>query len=233
MGDMDLLKPVAMAGIPCAVMTRPGVPSLYSRHARTRLPWEDFSKDPEALLETLLRFGKAQNARPVLFYEEDAQLLFVSRHRERLKEAFRFVVADATLVEDLLDKARFQDLAQRHGLPVPPSQHFHPVAAEPEDLDLAFPVILKPLTRLERWNDTFGLRKDLEVEKSAALPGVVAAITVGRSRAAGAATDRRPGIADRKLPPLHRPDRRHRPVSSPAARSAPTRCVTATPRRWS
>lgn len=83
MGDMDLLKPVAMAGIPCAVMTRPGVPSLYSRHARTRLPWEDFSKDPEALLETLLRFGKAQNARPVLFYEEDAQLLFVSRHRER------------------------------------------------------------------------------------------------------------------------------------------------------
>ena len=52
---------------------------------------------------------------------------------------------------------------------MPPSQHFHPVAAEPEDLDLAFPVILKPLTRLERWNDTFGLRKDLEVEKSAAL----------------------------------------------------------------
>jgi len=145
MGDMDLLKPVAMAGIPCAVMTRPGVPSLYSRHARTRLPWEDFSKDPEALLETLLRFGKAQNARPVLFYEEDAQPLFVSRHRERLKEAFRFVVADATLVEDLLDKARFQDRAQRHGL----------------------------------------------------------------SRAAGAATDRRPGIADRKLPLLHRPDRRH------------------------
>ena len=108
MGDMDLLKPVAMAGIPCAVMTRPGVPSLYSRHARTRLPWEDFSKDPEALLETLLRFGKAQNARPVLFYEEDAQPLFVSRHRERLKEAFRFVVADATLVEDLSTRRGFK-----------------------------------------------------------------------------------------------------------------------------
>ena len=169
MGDMDLLKPVVMAGIRCAVMTRPGVPSLYSRHVETRLPWDDFSKDTEALLETLVRFGKAQHELPVLFYEEDAQLLFVSRHRERLTEAFRFVVADATLVENLLDKARFQDLAQRFGLPVPPAQHFHPVAAEPEDLDLAFPVILKPLTRLERWNDTFGLRKAVEVENLDAL----------------------------------------------------------------
>ena len=169
MGDMDLLKPVAMAGIPCAVMTRPGVPSFYSRYAQTRLPWDDFSKDLEALLDTLLRFGKTQNEPPVLFYEEDAQVLLISRHRERLKEAFRFVVADATLVEDLLDKARFQDLARRHGLPVPPAQHFHPVATEPEDLDLAFPVILKPLIRLERWSDTFGLRKALEVDNLDAL----------------------------------------------------------------
>jgi hypothetical protein len=34
MGDMDLLRPIAAAGISCAVVTRPGVPSLYSRFAR-------------------------------------------------------------------------------------------------------------------------------------------------------------------------------------------------------
>ncbi len=169
MGDMDLLQPIAAAGIPCAVVTRPGVPSLYSRFAQTRLPWDDFSQNTEALLDALLRLGKAQSERPVLFYEEDAQLQFVSRNRDRLAEAFRFVIADATLVEDLLDKARFQALAQQHGLPVPQAWHFHPVASEPNDLDLVFPVIVKPLTRLERWNDTFGLRKALEVENLAAL----------------------------------------------------------------
>ena len=169
MGDMDLLQPIAAAGIPCAVVTRPGVPSLYSRFAQTRLPWDDFSLNPDALRDALLALGRAQRERPVLFYEEDAQLLFISRHRERLAEAFRFVIADAQLVEDLLDKARFQDLAQRHSLPVPLARHFHPVTVEPDDLELTFPVIIKPLTRLERWNDAFGLQKAIEVENPAAL----------------------------------------------------------------
>jgi D-aspartate ligase len=169
MGDMDLLAPIAAAHIPCAVMTRPGVPSLYSRFARTRLPWDDFSRDPDALLDALLRFGKAQSERPVLFYEEDAQLLFISRHREPLAQAFRFVIADAPLVEDLLDKAKFQNLAQRHELPVPQAWPFHPVASEPDHLDLTFPVVIKPLTRLERWSEAFGLRKALEVKDLDAL----------------------------------------------------------------
>lgn len=169
MGDMDLLQPIAMAGIPCAVVTRPGVPSLYSRHTRSRLCWDDFSENTGALLDILLRFGTAQRERPVLFYEEDAQLLFISRHREQLEQAFRFVIADAPLVEELVDKARFQALAQRQRLPVPAARRFQPATLQPSDLDLDFPVIIKPLTRVERWNERFGLRKALEAESRAAL----------------------------------------------------------------
>jgi CelD/BcsL family acetyltransferase involved in cellulose biosynthesis/predicted ATP-grasp superfamily ATP-dependent carboligase len=169
MGDMDLLQPIASAGIPCAVVTRPGVPSLYSRFTQSRLYWDDFSQNTEALLDALVRFGKAQSEHPVLFYEEDAQLLFVSRYRDRLAPAFRFVVADAPLVEDLIDKARFQALAQHHGLPVPAAHQFHPVAMAPDDFELRVPVIIKPLTRLARWNETFGLRKALEAKDAEAL----------------------------------------------------------------
>jgi len=169
MGDMDLLRPIALAGIPCAVVTRPGVPSLYSRYARSSLRWDDFSENVEELVETLVRFGAAQPERPVLFYEEDAQLLLVSRYRERLAQAFRFVVADAALVEDLVDKARFQALAERLGLSVPMARRFEPAGAKPADLGLRFPVIIKPLTRLERWNETWGLRKALQAETADAL----------------------------------------------------------------
>jgi D-aspartate ligase len=169
MGDMDLLRPLALAGIPCAVVSRPGVPSLYSRYAQSRLVWDDYADDIDALLDTLVRFGKAQGEPPVLFYEEDGQVLFVSRYRERLAQAFRFVVADATLAEDLLDKARFQVLAERHGLPVPPARCFDPALLEPADLGLRFPLIVKPLTWLDRWNDTFGLRKALCAENVEAL----------------------------------------------------------------
>jgi D-aspartate ligase len=168
MGDMDLLRPIAVAGIPCAVVARPGVPSLYSRFAQLRLCWKDCSQDAEALIEMLVRFGTTQSEPPVLFYEEDAQLLVVSRFRERLRQAFRFVIADAPLVEDLVDKARFQALAERHGLPVPPARRLHPAELPPADVGLRFPIIIKPLTRLERWNESLGLRKAIAVEDLAA-----------------------------------------------------------------
>jgi D-aspartate ligase len=164
MGDMDLLRPLALAEIPCAVVSRPGVPSLYSRYALSRLAWDDYSGDTERLLDALVTFGTAQPEPPVLFYQEDGQTLLISRHRERLAKAFRFVVADSDLVEDLLDKARFQTLAARHELPVPTARRFDPAKIEPAHLGLRFPLILKPLTRLDRWNDALGSRKALCAE---------------------------------------------------------------------
>ena len=67
MGDMDLLRPLALAGAPCAVVTRAGVPSLYSRYAQSRLVWADYTKNSEALVDALVNFGKAQSEPPVLF----------------------------------------------------------------------------------------------------------------------------------------------------------------------
>ena len=169
MGDMDLLRPLALAGIRAAVVARPGVPSLYSRYAQSRLIWDDYAKDDHVLLEALTSFAKAQPERPVLFYEEDAQALLISRFREKLAEAFRFVIADGQLVEDLLDKGRFQLIAERHGLPVPPARRFDSHTVESGDLGLRFPLIIKPLIRLDDWNRTFGLSKALAVDSAGAL----------------------------------------------------------------
>jgi predicted ATP-grasp superfamily ATP-dependent carboligase len=121
------------------------------------------------LVDALIALGETQREPPVLFYEEDAQLLLVSRFRDRLARAFRFVIADAGLVEDLLDKARFQALAERHGLPVPAAREFDPSADGPSDLGLRFPILIKPLTRLDAWNERFGLRKAVAAENFAAL----------------------------------------------------------------
>jgi D-aspartate ligase len=169
MGDMDLLRPLALAGIPCAVVARPNGPALYSRHTRSRLVWRDDAKNAEQLLDALVSLGKAQPERPVLFYQEDDQTLLVSRFRERLEDAFRFVVADAGLIEDLLDKARFQELAERNGLPVPAGRRFDPAALRARDLGLRFPLIIKPRARGVRWDHAFGLSKALCVESAGAL----------------------------------------------------------------
>ena len=169
LGDMDLVRPIGLAGIPCAVVARRGAAPRFSRFARARVEWFDAWEETEALVEGLVRFGSAQSERPVLFYEEDRELLLISRHRDRLASAFRFVVPDATLVEDLVDKDRFRDLATRIGLPTPGARLLRADDDVGASHGLRFPLIVKPLTRrTDRWEPIAGARKAIEVESESA-----------------------------------------------------------------
>jgi D-aspartate ligase len=150
-GEIDLVRALALAGIRSAVVAQPGNPARYSRAAVRVLEWRDPWAEPEALVERLLAFGRAQPERPILFYDGDWDALLVSRHRDELSEAFRFVIAESGLVEALLDKERFRELAERIGLPVPRSRRLTE-EDEGDELGLRFPVLVKPLTRQhETW----------------------------------------------------------------------------------
>lgn len=166
MGSMDLVRPLGLAGIRCAVVAEPGSAPLYSRFVEAAVPRNDsWANDAAGLAEALLRFGSAQSEPPVLFYEQDADLLLVSRHRDRLATAFRFVIADPMLVEDLVDKGRFQALAERLHLPVPATRRIQAAtSSEPVPLDLRFPVIVKPLTRSEAWEAIGGEFKAIQID---------------------------------------------------------------------
>lgn len=147
LGDIDLVRALARAGIDSAVVADPGSAARYSRHTRRVLPFSD-TAPVEQYLSALVRYGEQQPEPPVLFYEDDRSLRFVSRHRERLREAFRFVVPDASLVESLVDKARFQALATKLQLPVPAARILYPAREPlPADFPLAFPLALKPVTK--------------------------------------------------------------------------------------
>lgn len=164
MGDMNLVRPLGLAGVSCAVVAPLGDPTTYSRFVRVVLPWESFSKNLDGLADRLLRFGAAQEEPPVLFFEEDSHLLFVSRYRERLGEAFRFILPEVALVEDLVDKTRFQPLAERLGLPIPASRRIRPCpGSAPVSIDLRFPVVIKPLRRRSPWDLIAGNSKAIEL----------------------------------------------------------------------
>src|SRR5215216_5266938 len=169
MGGMDLVRPLGLAGLHCAVVARPGSPSLYSRFTHATFCRDDFSEHDDDLVQALARFGAAQPELPVLFYEEDAQLLLVSRYRQRLARTLRFAIADSELVDNLVDKSRFYSLAERLHLPVPPTRKIDPAAAVPAHLDLRFPIVIKPLTRSPAWDVIADSHKALEVASPAAL----------------------------------------------------------------
>ncbi|MDP3909801.1 MAG: ATP-grasp domain-containing protein, partial [Gemmatimonadales bacterium] len=156
LGDIDLVRALGRAGIPSAVIADPGSPARFSRHTRRVLPIRD-TAPAEQFVAALVAYGERQPEPPVLFYEDDRGLLLVSRHRDRLREAFRFVVPEAGLVEQLVDKAQFQALAARLHLPVPAGRILHPAEEPlPADFPLRFPLALKPVRKATAGWDPVG-----------------------------------------------------------------------------
>ena len=155
MGDVDLVRALGLAGIPVAFFGPPNAPARYSRHVRAVLPWIDPWRCQDELVAALLAFARTQRAAPILYPQTDAALLLVSRRRDELGAGFGLMLADADLVEQLVDKGRFEALARRAGLPVPRAARLHPQRRElPAVPDLAFPVIVKPVVRDAAWAST-------------------------------------------------------------------------------
>jgi D-aspartate ligase len=146
-GDVDIVVALGLAGIRSIVVAKEGNPSRYSRYAEARVEWADPWLAPEALVDRLLAAAATQPGPPVLYFDGDWDLLLVSRHRERLGTKFRFVVADADLVEAVVDKGRFQALADELDLPVPSGVTLKAGDDVRPALSLQFPLVVKPLTR--------------------------------------------------------------------------------------
>jgi predicted ATP-grasp superfamily ATP-dependent carboligase len=169
-GDVDMVRPLGLAGIDCAFFGKPDATARFSRHVRAVIPSiEGWQRDPgreDELVRALIRFAAAQPEPPVLYPETDAALLVVSRHRGALGRAIRLSLADAELIEQLADKGLFQALAERLDLPVPPTQHVYARGGEdPPEVGVPFPVIVKPVLRDSDWFalDEHGLGKALRI----------------------------------------------------------------------
>ncbi len=164
MGDIDLVRALGVAGISSAFFGFADDSARFSRHVRVSLPWIDQWERQEELVEALLEFAGSQPQAPVLFPQTDATLLLASRHRERLSARFRSTLADRELVEQLVDKGRFQALAASHDLPVPRAQHLRPAPGDlPPALGVPLPVVIKPFTRTPAWTSLAGSSKALHV----------------------------------------------------------------------
>ena len=166
LGRIDLVRALGRAGIASIVVAARGDPIGYSRHVIGTI-------DPGAgAVDALLAHAGGSVEPPPLFYDSDAALMLVSRNRDRLGRAYRFVLPEAELVEDLLDKRRFQELAERLGLPVPRARR-----VTGHDLGLRFPVVVKATPhRDRRWEEAGFATKVLLVNDPGALRDVVTRI---------------------------------------------------------
>jgi D-aspartate ligase len=70
---------------------------MYSRFVNAAILGKDTETSGSGVLGALIQFAMSCTVPPVLFYQQDSQLLLSSQHRDQLATAFRFVIADAEL----------------------------------------------------------------------------------------------------------------------------------------
>jgi D-aspartate ligase len=173
LGGMDIVSPLGRAGIRCAVAVGSTNPARYSRYVDAVVDRLDPWAEPQAYVDRLVGWAAAQSVPPVLYYPTDADLLMVSRYRDRLQEVFTVLIPDSGLVEDLVQKQRFHELADRVALPVPPSQHVPAGADPPAPGSVGFPAIVKPVVHTTVGPFAGRRAKAVRVESAAALDGLL------------------------------------------------------------
>jgi len=120
--------------------------TFRSRFCARKMVLEKFQASSDrSNVSSLLSLSQSLHLIPVLYWGSDREALFISRNRDKLKQHFRFLMADRTLIEDLTDKARFAALCDIHQLPVPETMRFRSTEEINQSIrTIPFPCTLKP-----------------------------------------------------------------------------------------
>jgi predicted ATP-grasp superfamily ATP-dependent carboligase len=154
MGDLTLVRPLVMAGIPVVVATTdPRDVTLRSRFVKQHCLLPGFATDRAEASAALLcdlgrRLFSRTGGRAPIIYGSDPALDFMYRFREPLSRWFLFLLNDDELGAAMLDKARFGELARERGVLSPATFTLAEVRAGRVPLDA--PVLVKPVSKLAR-----------------------------------------------------------------------------------
>jgi len=155
LGGVNLVRTLGLAGIPVVVASAdPSEPAFASRYCRATavLPPLDQPKAVNRLIALGEWLREWAGRRVPLMCGSDDGLKLVYANRARLARHFLLLLNDAATAESLLDKARFQALAEKCGLPVPHEYRWDGTG----DLALASAareVLVKPKTKVD-WHDS-------------------------------------------------------------------------------
>lgn len=167
-GDLNLLRPLRMAHIPTVVISDdPNDITFRSRHCWKSKVIANPTADPDGAVSDLIKLGEAFEDKAALFYGDDRMLLLISRNRDELSKYYRFLMPEAELVEDLVDKVRFARLAEDTGLPVPKTVTSHQARTAREAAELiGFPCIIKPNRRSDWFRSKVVLKEGGKPQKA-------------------------------------------------------------------
>ena len=151
LGGLNIVRALGLAGIPVVIASSErNTPAMASRYCSATVQLPPIS-ERAAVVESLVRVGKRLAAeygrKAPLFYDNDDRLALVQDYRAELEPHFALLLNKPSVGVALLDKALFQSLAERRGLPVPRRIDWQDLAAE------SGPVLVKPKVKTA-WDDS-------------------------------------------------------------------------------
>lgn len=153
---LGVIRSLGREGVPIvAVDNNRNAPGLHSRYARSLL-LPDPAKGPEQCLDGLLKEGRKQSVKGVIFPCSDAFVLFVSRYRRELGEHFEFCIPSEEVLEGMVNKRKQYDEAERIGTPIAKTFYPRDMKEVREIRDkLDYPAFIKPYYS-HLWYPVFG-----------------------------------------------------------------------------
>jgi predicted ATP-grasp superfamily ATP-dependent carboligase len=142
LNGLGVVRSLARARLPTIVLeTEFGSASAATRYGRKL---KIAALDGPTLVDELLRVRAMLPLSPVLILTQEASVATVSLLRHRLNDCYRFSMPEDEVMKALLDKLRFQTLAQDFGFPIPKAVR---LACEQDEAALGalrFPCVMKP-----------------------------------------------------------------------------------------
>ena len=140
LGGLNIVRALGMARIPVIIASAGRrLPSMASRYCSGVIELPAIT-ERAAVVKTLIEETR-QFGRVPLFYDNDDRLALVQDYRAALAPHFALLLNEPALADALVEKSRFQALAEQHGLPVPRRLDWERLDAH------AGPVLVKPKTR--------------------------------------------------------------------------------------
>ena len=140
LGGLNIVRALGMARIPVIIASAGRrLPSMASRYCSGVIELPAITERAAAvktLIEETRQFGRVP-----LFYDNDDRLALVQDYRAALAPHFALLLNEPALADALVEKSRFQALAEQHGLPVPRRLDWEQLDAH------TGPVLVKPKTR--------------------------------------------------------------------------------------
>jgi predicted ATP-grasp superfamily ATP-dependent carboligase len=142
LNGLGVIRSLARGSVPTILVDTTRLHAgTWSRFCQVRIV-KQFHGPP--LIRALLALQRELGERPPLILTDEMAVLTVSKHRDLLDKVYRIQLPSPDIVTKLSDKARFQEFAESHGLPVPRAATIKSEADLLKLNELRFPVIIKP-----------------------------------------------------------------------------------------